>query len=88
MITEKKLNELLHEVVAVEIIKDPRPTLEILKVLHKDRPLLVLALDTAIAGYKKPKEPSDNLAPDTKKSPSRSLCMDIECMDDKPHYEH
>lgn len=47
-LTETKFDELLREVVRREILKDPRPTLETLKALHSDRPLLVLALDLAI----------------------------------------
>ena len=47
-ITDAELNELLREVVKGEILKDARPTLESLKALHADRPLLVLALDQAI----------------------------------------
>jgi hypothetical protein len=47
-ITDTELDELLREVVKNEILKDARPTLESLKALHADRPLLVLALDQAI----------------------------------------
>ena len=42
------IDALLREVVKDEILKDTRPTLETLKALHADRPLLVLALSQAI----------------------------------------